>query len=167
MLIESERLKLEEFTKNDAAFFYELANDPDWIKYIGNRNINTLADAEKYLEEKIILSYTQHGFGFYIVKTKTDNCSIGMCGLIKRDWLDYVDIGYAFLKKFRGKGYAIEASRVTKEFAKKELSIHKLAAITNVHNERSGNLLEKLGFEYTRLVSYPNEEEKCKLYLEK
>ena len=38
MVLESERLYLEEFTINDASFFYKLVNDPDWIKYIGDRN---------------------------------------------------------------------------------------------------------------------------------
>ena len=167
MILASERLTLEEFTTNDASFFYNLVNDPDWIKYIGDRNVKTIADAEEYLTTKIIPSYQQFGFGFYIVRLKESKIPVGLCGLIKRDWLDHVDIGYAFLAQYRGNGYAIEAGIATKHYAKEQLGIHQLAAITDIHNQRSGNLLEKLGFEYNRLISYPGEDNKCKLYLEK
>lgn len=166
MVLESERLYLEEFTINDASFFHELVNDPDWIKYIGDRNIKSIKDAEDYLTNKIIPSYQEFGFGFYIVRIKESKLPIGMCGLIKRQWMNYVDIGYAFLSEFRGKGYAIESSFATKKYAKEQLGIHQLAAITDVNNERSGNLLKKLGFEYNRLITYPGEESKCRLYLE-
>ena len=166
MELKSERLILSEFTKNDASFFYELANDPDFIKYIGDRNVNTILDAEKYIADNIIPSYTLHGFGFYIVRLKENGTSIGMCGLIKRDWMDYIEVGYAFLTKSRGKGYAIESCIAIKKYAKDHLKIAKLAAITDIHNDRSGNLLEKLGFEYNRLITYPGEDFKCKLYLE-
>ncbi len=167
MELKSKRLILSEFTKNDASFFYELANDPDFIKYIGDRNVNTVLDAEKYIAENIIPSYTLHGFGFYIVRLKENGTSIGMCGLIKRDWMDYVEIGFAFLTKYRGKGYAIESSIVTKEYAKENVGISTLSAITDVNNEKSGNLLKRLGLEFSRLIKYPGENRKCKLYLEK
>ena len=167
MLIESDRLTLTEFTKKDAPFFYDLVNDPDWIKYIGDRNVNTILDAENYLSDKIIPSYKQFGFGFYLVRLKEDNSPIGMSGLIKRDWMDYVEIGYAFLTKSRGMGYAIESCIAVKKYAKEHLNIPILSAITDINNDRSGNLLEKLGFEYDQLISYPGEDLKCKLYLEK
>ena len=166
MVFESERLTLVKFTKDDAPFFYDLANDPDWIKYIGNRNIKTIIDAEEYLNKNIIPSYEKFGFGFYTVRLKEENTPIGMCGLIKRDWMDYVEIGYAFLPQYRGKGYAIESSIATKKYAKEKLKIDLLAAITDVENERSGNLLNRLGFKFSKLISYPGEDKKCKLYLE-
>lgn len=166
MVLETERLILEEFTLQDATFFYKLVNDPDWIKYIGDRNVKTILDAENYLKNKIISSYQAFGFGFYVVRLLDRKTPIGMCGLIKRDWLHHVEIGYAFLTKFRGKGYALEASISTKKYAKNQLGIHQLAAITDVNNERSENLLKKLGFKYNRLITYPGEESKCKFYLE-
>jgi RimJ/RimL family protein N-acetyltransferase len=167
MQLESKRLILSEFTKNDASFFYDLANDPDFIKYIGDRNVNTVLDAEKYITDNIIPSYTLHNFGFYVVRLKEDNSPLGMCGLIKRDWMDYVEIGFAFLTKYRGKGYALESSVVIKQYAKEKIGISTLSAITDVHNEKSGNLLNRLGLEFTRLISYPGENKKCRLYLEK
>ena len=167
MKLKTERLILSEFTKIDAPFFYELANDPDFIKYIGDRNVNSISDAEKYIADNIIPSYTLHGFGFYIVRLKENGASIGMCGLIKRDWMDYVEIGFAFLTEYRGKGYAIESSIVTKKYAKENIGISTLSAITDVNNEKSGNLLNRLGLEFSRLINYPGVNKKCRLYLEK
>jgi len=167
MELKSERLILSEFTKNDASFFHQLVNEPAWKQYIGDKNVHTILDAEKYLENNIIPSYQKFGFGFYVVTLKEDNTSIGMCGLIKRDWMDYVEIGYAFLAQYRGKGYAIESSVATKKYAKEKLAISQIAAITDVDNEKSGNLLNRLGFKFDRLISYPGENKKCKLYLEK
>lgn len=167
MELKSERLILSEFTKNDASFFYQLVNEPAWKQYIGDKNVHTILDAEKYLENNIIPSYQKFGFGFYVVMLKEDNTSIGMCGLIKRDWMDYVEIGFAFLAQYRGKGYAIESSIATKKYAKEKLAISQIAAITDVDNEKSGNLLNRLGLEFDRLISYPGENKKCKLYLEK
>jgi len=167
MELKSERLILSEFTKNDASFFYQLVNEPAWKQYIGDKNVHTILDAEKYLENNIIPSYQKFGFGFYVVMLKEDNTSIGMCGLIKRDWMDYVEIGFAFLAQYRGKGYAIESSIATKKYAKEKLAISQIAAITDIDNEKSGNLLNRLGLEFDRLISYPGENKKCKLYLEK
>jgi len=167
MELKSERLILSEFTKNDASFFYQLVNEPAWKQYIGDKNVHTILDAEKYLENNIIPSYKKFGFGFYVVTLKEDNTSIGMCGLIKRDWMDYVEIGFAFLAQYRGKGYAIESSIATKKYAKEKLAISQIAAITDIDNEKSGNLLNRLGLEFDRLISYPGENKKCKLYLEK
>ena len=166
MKIQTKRLTLSKFTIKDAPFFYNLVNDPDWIKYIGDRKIKTILDAEAYLENNIISSYEKFGFGFYVVRLTEENTPIGMCGLIKRDWMDYVEIGYAFLAQFRGKGYAIESSIATKEYAKEKFKIGSLAAITDINNEKSGNLLNRLGFKFSKLITYPGEDKKCKLYLE-
>jgi [ribosomal protein S5]-alanine N-acetyltransferase len=166
MQIRTKRLTLSKFTINDAPFFCDLVNDPDWIKHIGDRNIKTNKDAEEYLKKNIIPSYKKDGFGFYVVRLTEENTPIGMCGLIKRDWMDYVEIGYAFLTQFRGKGYAIESSIATKKHAKTTLKISTLAAITDLDNEKSGNLLNRLGFKFSKLISYPGEDKKCKLYLE-
>ena len=125
-----------------------------------------IADIEEYLKKNIISSYEKFGFGFYVVRLTEKNTPIGMCGLIKRDWMNYVEIGYAFLTQFRGKGYAIESSIATKEYAKEKFKIGSLAAITDINNKKSGNLLNRLGFKFSKLITYPGEDKKCKLYLE-
>ena len=65
MILETERLIISEISIEDAPFFYDLVNDPEWIQFIGDRNVKTIADAENYLSTKIIPSYKKNGFGFF------------------------------------------------------------------------------------------------------
>lgn len=158
MILETERLKIEEFTLNDAPFIYELMNDPDWIHFIGDRNIKTLQDAKNYLANKLIPSYKNWGFGFYKVSLK-NGITVGTAGLVDRDDLEHVDIGYAFLPIGRGKGYAYEASKTILEYAKNELKLNPILAIVNKDNEKSQNLLRKLGLRFEKMILLSGETE--------
>ena len=57
-----------------------------------------------------VASYRKFGFGLYLVELKDSGSPIGICGLLKRDWLKDVDIGFAFLQKFWSQGYARESA---------------------------------------------------------
>src|SRR5688500_13793001 len=112
-VLETERLALRQFTLDDAEFILELVNEPSWKKYIGDRGINTSDDARKYIETVPLASYAKHGFGLWAVNLKHDGSLVGMCGLIKRDTLDDVDLGFALLARFEGRGYASDAAQAT------------------------------------------------------
>ena len=163
-IIETERLNLLKLSLEDSKFIFELLNDPDWIKYIGDRNIKNENDAEKYITDKIITSYEKFGFGLYLVKEKTSNSSIGLCGLIKRDYLDDVDLGFAFLPEYRKKGYAYEAASAVIKYAKETFGMNTLLAITSLNNTNSINLLEKLGFIFVKIFKIPGDNEELKLF---
>ena len=164
MILETGRLILSELTVNAAPFFYKLVNDPSWIEFIGDRDVKTLADAENYLSTKIIPSYKINGFGFYLVSSKNKNESIGISGLIDREGLENIDVGYAFLPEFRGKGYAYEATKSVLSYAKNTLQIKPVIAITNVDNIKSCQLLERLGLKFDKIIQLPDNPVKCKLY---
>jgi RimJ/RimL family protein N-acetyltransferase len=164
MFLKTARLILTEFKISDAPFFYELLNDPAFIEFIGDRNIKSVSDAEKYLSERIIPSYAKNGFGFYLVSTNENNVPIGMSGIIDREGLDHIDVGFAFLSKFRGKGYAFEATDAVMKYATDTLKINPIVAITSTNNVKSINLLERLGLHYDKLIQLPNETEKIKLF---
>lgn len=164
IIIETERLILLEFNVQDAAFFFELVNDPAWIRYIGDRNVNHIEDAEKYLTERIIPSYQEFGYGFYLVRTKESDTSIGMSGLIKREGLDHTDIGYAFLPSYRGKGFAFEATKGVLDYGKDVLNINPIVAITDLDNVKSIRLLKKLGFQFDQIIQIPEGAKNCRLY---
>ena len=163
-LIETERLILRHFTLEDAPFIDQLFNDPDFIRFIGDRNIQTTEDARQFLEERLIPNYEKFGFGFYLVATKELGTSIGMCGLVKRDFLEDVDIGYAFLPIARGKGYALEAAQATMAYGKNELHIPRIVAITSIDNTRSMHLLQKLGLYLEGTVNFPGEDTAVNLF---
>lgn len=153
IVAETNRLIISKFTLKDANFFLKLVNTPNWLKYIGDRNIKTVEEAKKSIEEGHFKSYKNNGFGFYKVLLKEENNkTIGTCGLIKRDALENVDIGFAFLPEYEKKGFGYEASIEIIKLAKVQFGIKKLVAITNADNINSIKLLEKLGLTYEKKV---------------
>jgi [ribosomal protein S5]-alanine N-acetyltransferase len=136
---------LRHFVPDDASFILELVNEPGWKKYIGDRGINTPDDARKYIEAVPIASYNKNGFGLWAVELKDGGTLVGMCGLIKRDSLDDVDIGFALLSRFEGFGYAREAATATLVYARDQLGLRRVVAITTDDNDRSGHLLKQAG----------------------
>lgn len=160
-----ERLTLRPFTLDDAPFILELLNDPDWLRYIGDRGVRSLDDARAYLQNGPIASYARHGFGLMMVELKGSTISIGMCGLIARAELDDVDLGFAFLPKFRGKGYASEAGAAVMTHARDVLGLKRVVAITTQDNTGSINVLRKLGFRFERLIAWPGEEIELNLFV--
>ncbi|MBK8552197.1 MAG: GNAT family N-acetyltransferase [Ignavibacteria bacterium] len=163
-IITTERLTLSHVSSEDAEFILELLNTPGWIEFIGNKNVKTLPDAENYIQRVLIKSYEEFGFGLYLVKLKAGNIPIGICGLIKRKALEDVDIGFAVLPSYSGKGYAYESAAATLSFAKTEFGLKKIAAITNKDNVSSIRLLEKIGLKFEKTIIFPGEEKELMLF---
>jgi len=161
---ETERLRLREFSKDDAPFLLELLNTPQWIKFIGDRNVRTLDAAREYAANRLMSSYHRFGFGLYMVELKDTSTPIGMCGLVRREALDDVDLGFAFLPQYTGHGYAREAGTATMDLARKKVKSKRLVAITMVDNSSSINLLQKLGFNFEKTVNFPGEEQTLMMY---
>ncbi len=130
----------------DAAFFLRLLNEPSWLANIGDRGVRTLADAEGYIRNNIWVPYQAHGFGLYAVQLKSSPLPIGLCGLLKRDFLSSPDLGFALLPDYVGHGYATEAARAVMSHARAALGIGRLYAIVKSGNQRSVRLLGQLGF---------------------
>lgn len=142
------RLALTEFTTTDAAFIVRLLNDPDWIRFIGDRNVRSEDDARAYLECGPLAMYARNGFGLWRVTRRDDGMPVGMCGLIKRDTLPDVDVGFAFLPAYRGQGYAVEAATAALALAAERYGLARVIAIVSPDNERSRRLLTKLGMTF-------------------
>ena len=163
-IIETGRLRLREFDSTDGELIFELLNSQGWLKYIGSRSIATIEDAVNYIETKLQKGYRESGFGFYLVELKATGVKTGMCGLVKREGLDDVDIGFALLPQYENKGYAYESSMAVIQYAKNKLKINKLAAITMPSNFTSVKLLEKLGMKFDKKISLPGDPEELFLY---
>src|SRR5262245_7566545 len=103
-IIETERLVLRPLAPDDAPFILTLLNEPSFLRYIGDKNVRTVADAEKYILNGPVASYERHGLGLCLVELTESHTPIGMCGLLKRDELPDPDIGFAFLPDFWNKG---------------------------------------------------------------
>ena len=160
----SERLILSELDVEDAAFMLALLNDADFLRHIGDRGVRTLEQARRYLIDGPMASYRQHGFGLWAVRRVDAPDCIGICGLIRRPTLDAVDIGYAFLPEWRGRGYALEAAQACMALARERFGLQRIVAITAIDNPASARLLEKIGLRFERLIRVSGDAEELRLF---
>ena len=163
-ILETDRLILREFVLDDAEFIVRLVNSPGWLEFIGDRNIHSLPQAQEYLLNGPIKNYSLHGFGLYMVALKAGGVPIGMCGLLKRDYLHAADLGFAFLPQYEKQGYATEAAAGAMAFSRKSLGLTNLLAIVMPGNVRSIQLLERIGMHFDKMVHQPGDEEALMLF---
>lgn len=161
---ETDRLALRKLSTADAAFMLDLLNQPAFLRFIGDRGVRTIADAEKYIEQGPIDSYARLGFGLYLVERKADSVPIGICGLLKRATLKDVDIGFALLPQYWSQGYACEAAAAVMAYGKDVLGLSRIVAIVTPNNERSIRVLEKIGLRFERTLTSPEDGVDLKLY---
>jgi RimJ/RimL family protein N-acetyltransferase len=163
-VLETKRLILRWLSTDDAAFIFRLVNEPSWLKYIGDKGVRTLQDATNYIRNGPVKMYGRLGHGLYMVELRDGREPLGICGLIKREALEDVDLGFAFLPNFWGNGYAYEAAAAAMSYGKNVLGLSRIVAIVSQDNHPSGKLLEKLGFRFERVVALNADEEELKLY---
>ncbi|MEP7165898.1 MAG: GNAT family N-acetyltransferase [Ferruginibacter sp.] len=164
IILKTERLILREFKPADAAFILLLLNNPSWLQFIGDRNVKTLDDANDYLLNGPIKSYRENGFGLSMVETRDNHEPVGMCGLIKREALENVDIGFALLPEYAGRGYAYEIAAATMAYAKDKLGLKEIVAITSEDNKHSISLLNKIGLGFEKMVRLSEDEKSLMLF---
>jgi RimJ/RimL family protein N-acetyltransferase len=165
LVCETERLRvryLDPYT--DAAFILQLLNEPSFLENIGDRGVRTLEDARRYVTEGPLAMYARYGFGLFRVALKesgpnTAPVPIGLCGLLKRDWLPDADIGFAFLPQFWSKGYAFESALAVVDWGRRARGITRVVGITALHNTSSMRVLEKLGLKPAGVVRSPEGQE--------
>lgn len=163
-IISTERLHLRVMRLDDAEFYLRLVNEPTFISNIRDKGIRTLDESRASIETGALASQEKFGFSFYLVEDRTTHLPMGICGLTKRDSLDDVDLGYAFLPEFCGQGYAYEAALAVLTHTKNSLPIKQLAAITSPTNERSNRLLIKLGFIFQKTTLLAGDNTETRLY---
>lgn len=152
--IKTERLSLRTVSESDAPFLFELMTSDSWIKNIGDRGIKTLDDAKNYASNNLIMSYKMNGYGLYAVCLEAT--PIGLCGLVKRDYLLLPDLGFALLDNYVGKGYIQESGRAILNVAFNVLKFEKILAITSKENCASQSTLIKLGFRSKGTIESPD-----------
>jgi RimJ/RimL family protein N-acetyltransferase len=164
-VLETERLVLRRLTSDDAAFIFKLLNEPSFLRYIGDKGVRTRADAVAYIQNGPVASYERLGFGLYLVELREAEVPIGICGLLKRETLKDVDVGFAFLPAFWSKGYAFEAASAVMEYGRNVLGIGRIVAITSPENESSIRLLEKMGLKFERQMVLSEGAPEIKLFV--
>lgn len=162
--LETNRLRLRRLVLEDAPFILALLNEPSFLQNIGDKNVRTLEEAQDYLVTGPIRSYVRYGFGLYAVVQKETHAVMGICGLIKREEMDDIDIGFAFLPWFWGKGYAVESASAIMIKAREELGLNQIVAVTIPDNHRSIRVLEKIGLRFEKMIRLSEEGEALRLY---
>lgn len=159
----TDRLSIRRMTVDDAEFILRLLNEPSWLRFIGDRNVHTLDDARAYISGPVDM-YSRLGIGFCVVEMTGVATPIGMCGLTKRDYLEDIDLGFAFLPQHWGRGYAREAASEVLRYGKEELKLKRVVATTRLDNLASQVLLDRVGFQFESLIVRPDSQRTLKLY---
>ena len=155
IVCETARLRLRRLRCEDAAFILELLNDPDFLQNVGDRQVRSLADAERYILTGPVASYERWGFGLYLMEIRSTGAPAGICGLLRRDGLEDPDIGFALLPRFRGAGYALEAAIAALRYGREVLGLARIVAITAPENHSSMQVLGRLGLKFDRMIQLP------------
>lgn len=163
-VLETGRLILRRAHAGDAEFFLELLNDPAWIRNIGDRGVRTAGEARLYIQDRLVASYERNGFGMFVVERKEEPGPIGICGLVRRDSLPDVDVGFAFLPRFWGKGYACESASAVLTYGREVLGLGRIVAIVSPDNRSSIRVLEKLGLRSRGMIRLPGEAADVELF---
>jgi len=163
-VLETDRLVLRRLSAEDAEFILELLNQPSFLRYIGDKGVRTTEDAVNYIQTGPQASYEQFGFGLYLVELKGSGVSIGMCGLIKRDSLPDVDVGFALLPDYWSQGYAFEAAAAVMNYGREVFGLKRIVAITSLDNAASIKLLEKVGLRFERLIKLAEDQPEVRLF---
>jgi RimJ/RimL family protein N-acetyltransferase len=163
-ILETERLSLRRLSADDAEFIFGLVNQPSFIKNIGDRGVRTKADAVAYIQNGPVASYERFGFGLNLVELKESGTAIGICGLLKRDSLPDVDIGFAFLPEFWSRGYAVESAAAIMDHGRSVLGLGRIVAITAPENLGSIKVLKKIGFKFEGMMRLSEGQPEIKLF---
>ena len=162
--LETGRLTLRWVDLGDARFVLGLLNDPSFLLHIGDKGVRTEDDARRYIAEGPLASYARSGHGLYVVVLRESGAPIGICGLLKRDWLEDVDLGFALLPPYWGHGYAFEAASAVLAQGRGPFGLRRIVAITSLENAPSIRLLDRLGFRFERVARFTEGGEELRLF---
>jgi len=163
-VLETDRLVLRRLTVDDAGFILDLLNQPSYLRFIGDKNVRTLDEARGYILKGPMDSYERFGFGLYLTSLKESGVPIGLCGLLKREFLEDPEVGYAFLPPFWSKGYAFESASAVMAYGRDVLGLERIVAITAPDNEGSIRVLEKLGLKFDRMIRFSGDGGEVRLF---
>lgn len=148
---ESQRLLYRELLPSDEGSLYEMDSDPDVHRYLGNSPVQSM-DEIKTAIAMIRKQYEENGVARMAVILKETGEFLGWAGLklVKHEingHINHYDLGYRFMKKHWGKGYATEAARAFVEYGFNVMRLAKINAYADAENVNSHTVLEKAGLQ--------------------
>jgi RimJ/RimL family protein N-acetyltransferase len=146
--IDADKIFLKSLSQDDALFMYQLMNTSDWLEFIGNRNIKTVADATDYIKQV----ENNKDLNFWVIQSKSELKRVGVITIIKKPYLNYPDIGFAMLPEFYKRGFGFDGASIMLNYYFSDFNFMKILAISLKHNIPSIGLLIKLGFEFDKEI---------------
>ena len=162
IFVETDRLILREIVNSDVDAMYELDSDPEVHKYLGNKPVKSIEESQKAIDF-IRQQYIDRGIGRWAVINKETQEFMGWSGLKlnteepMNGYNNYYDVGYRFMKRFWGKGFATESGIASVQYAFNIMKLQKVYGITEIGNQASHNALLKIGLHYVEDFKYEKE----------
>lgn len=158
MHIETERLIMRELIPEDAEGMYILDSDPEVHRYVGNKPVTSIAQCREVIAF-IREQYKTNGVGRLAVIDRHTADFVGWSGVkLFKDTVnghkDFYEIGYRFIKAHWGKGYATESAKAILKHSFATLPTDEIFAMTDVDNQQSRKVLEKIGLKHVETFNY-------------
>lgn len=145
-MLETARLFLRPFNKNDIDSVFVMRSDMDVMRFIREPQ-RWRAEAESWVE-LVSSHWKDERIGFCAVIEKSSKRFVGWCGLWRLKETDEVEVGYALIKDFRGQNYATEAAGAFLIYGFEKLGLDKIVAVARPENRASWRVMERLGMTY-------------------
>lgn len=156
ILFSSSRLYVKPFTAADADVFFALMGDAELMQYI--REPKTRTESDLFLEENLEYYQTHPGLGRFAVFTTDTNTFAGTFSLLSINDSDDIHLGYAFLKRFHGKGLATELVQASLPYVFSTIQKDAVHALTVAENNPSIKVLLKCGFGFSHTMMHNGDE---------
>ena len=161
--LETERLILRDILPTDDESMFELDANPAVHRYLGNRPIQDIERARTAIAN-IRQQYQDNGIGRWATIEKATGAFIGWSGLKfitenegKNNQSLFYDVGYRFIPKFWGKGYATECTKTALQYGFEEMKLQEIVGTCHEENKASRRVLEKCGLRFKEQYIYNNE----------
>ena len=154
VILETDRLLVREYVEEDAEAFFKLNTDPEVLRFVPDKALQSVEQARQILIHHPIADYSKHGFGRGACILKSTGEQIGFAGLKYLEELGEVDVAYRFLPKYWGQGLATEAALASVRFGFADLDLKKIIGLVMPENVASVRVLEKTGLRYSETVSF-------------
>lgn len=158
--IETDRLIMRDIEPEDVEGIFKLDSDPEVHKFLGNKPIKTMLEAEKAIDY-VRNQYEKKGIGRWAVINKQTGDFMGWSGLKYEEQvrdLPYYDIGYRFIREYWGKGYATESATACLKYGFEVLKLEEIGGAAIVDHEASIKILKRIGLKQLDNFTYDNEQ---------
>jgi RimJ/RimL family protein N-acetyltransferase len=143
-VLQTERLTLRAFADADVEPLYRLMQDPDVMRYVGDRRVPTLPETWRAVAGWLG-HWTLRGYGLWAVEERESGEVIGRAGIINPEGWPGAEVGYLLGRAWWGRGYATEAASTAMDWGFTTIGFNRLLSLIDPDNAASIRVAERLG----------------------